>query len=119
MADPTHTNREGSSPAATRVGQGVSLEGTLRFTGDAAIEGEVRGRIEAAGTLEVARGASVAADVAVGRLVLFGVARGNVTATGSVEIHPSGQLRGDLSTPALTVHPGALFQGRCDMGRDD
>ena len=113
------TDRGGQgAKAPTRVGQGVTLEGRLRFSGNAHIEGEVRGRIESEGSLEVGQEAAVSADVHVGHLVIHGVTQGNVVAAGSVEIHSSGELRGDLTTPALTVHRGALFHGRCDMGKD-
>ena len=101
---------------STIIGQGVSLEGTLRFAGAARVEGVVSGRVESSGSLEVGEEANVAADMALGHLVLHGTACGDVTASGSVEIHSSGKLSGDLRTPALTVHPGALFRGRCDMG---
>ena len=114
--------RPPASPASgapfTRVGQGVTLEGTLRFVGGASIQGNVRGRVISAGRLEVGPEAQVFAEVDVGALVVRGVVRGNVKAAETVEIHETGELRGDLRTPALTVETGALFHGRCDMGKE-
>jgi len=104
---------------ATRIGESVTLEGTLKFKGEARVDGIVRGRIESAGRLFVGHAAEVAAQVHVGNLVLHGAIEGDVTARGAVEIHEDGELRGDLMTPALTVHPGALFFGHCDMGGDE
>ncbi len=118
QATPADTPAPDVSDPSTVIGQGVSLEGTLRFAGAACVQGVVSGRIESGGSLEVGQEALVAADMALGHLVLHGAAQGNVTASGSVEIHSSGKLKGDLRTPALTVHPGALFHGRCDMGEE-
>ena len=105
--------------ASTRIGQSVTLEGTLKFRGVARVDGIVRGRIESDGRLFVGDDAEVAAEVHVGNLILHGAIEGDVTAREAVEIHEDGELRGDLRTPALTVHTGALFFGHCDMGGDE
>jgi cytoskeletal protein CcmA (bactofilin family) len=103
----------------TRIGLSVILEGTLRFTGAAHIDGVVRGKVISKGHLEVGPDATLAAEVHVGALVLHGTIEGNVTADERVEIHADGELRGDLRTPALRVEDGALFFGHCEMGRDE
>ena len=103
----------------THVGEEVVLEGTLRFKGGARVDGIVKGRIVSEDRLEVGPEAELEAQVDVGVLVLQGAITGNVHARVSAEIHDEGELRGDLRTPALQVHRGAMFFGHCDMGGED
>ena len=117
--EPPPTPARALTGPSTRIGESVTLEGTLKFQGAARVDGIVRGRVESAGSLLVGEDAEVAAEVHVGNLILHGAIEGDVTAREAVEIHEDGELRGDLRTPALTVHPGALFFGHCDMGGEE
>jgi len=44
------------------------------------------------------------------------VVEGEVTAKERVEIHSRGNLHGNISTPALVIHEGGIFEGNCKMG---
>lgn len=100
----------------TLLGQGVTLEGKLRFQGRARIEGVFRGTIEQGDQLEVGPQALVEADISVGSLLIQGSVTGNVSARQAVEIQAGGKMRGNIKTPAFQVHRGALFTGHCEMG---
>ena len=100
----------------TVVGRQVVMEGRLGFSGRACIEGVFRGKVDRGHHLEVGTGGLLEADVAVGTLVIRGQISGNVVAEDGVEIEVGGRMRGDIRTPALQVHRGAFFNGRCDMG---
>ncbi len=103
-------------PWGTMVGPGVTMEGKLRFSGLARIDGRFQGKIDAGGRLVVGTSGEVQADVLVDTLVLEGKIVGNVVASDGVEILSGGQMRGDIKTTAIQVHRGALFNGHCEMG---
>jgi len=100
----------------TLVGQGVTLEGTLRFRSRARIDGVFHGKIAAGARLEVGADADVEATVAVDTLLIQGRISGDVDARESVEIEAGGRMKGDIRTPAFQVHRGAFFNGHCEMG---
>jgi len=51
----------------------------------------------------------------VDNFILKGRLNGNVTATKAVDLLKTGRLRGNITTPSLSVERGALFQGESKM----
>ena len=80
----------------TRLGEGTSLKGTLRFSKSLAIRGHFEGKIISEGFLFVDEGAEVKADLEVGSVIIGGTVRGNVTARGRLEMLPSGRVYGNV-----------------------
>jgi cytoskeletal protein CcmA (bactofilin family) len=39
--------------------------------------------------------------------------RGDIHATGKVELGSTSRVIGDIETPELAIQPGAVFEGRC------
>ena len=52
-----------------------------------------------------------------GVVVISGTVRGNITAERKIEIHASGRLFGNVSTPSLVIEEGVVFEGSCTMGQ--
>ncbi|MBM4320135.1 MAG: polymer-forming cytoskeletal protein, partial [Deltaproteobacteria bacterium] len=98
----------------TIIGEGVTMEGKLRFKGRARIEGVFQGTVERGDQLEVGPQAVLEADVFVGSLLIQGCVTGNVVAQEGVEIQAGGKMKGNIKTPAFQVHRGALFTGHCE-----
>ena len=103
------------------VGEGMDVEGTLRFKTLVRVDGRVKGRIESYATLVVGASGKVEADVIVGELQLFGTVRGKVAVDGKVEIHPGGRLEGELHAQAPQVHiaEGGILDGEMHMVEPD
>lgn len=99
----------------TVLGPESSFDGKLTFQGAVRIDGHFSGEIMTDDVLVVGNGAKVKAEVHVGSLVLNGEIEGNVFAKQAVEIHAPGLLRGNLTTPALTIDRGVIFEGTCHM----
>jgi hypothetical protein len=56
--------------------------------------------------------------IVIGRNVtVHGRVRGPVNGTESVEVGPTGHVIGDITSPKIVVHDGAIIQGRCQMTR--
>ncbi len=105
----------GSDKINALLGAGTEFDGKLSFKGTVRIDGKFSGQIKAQGTLIVGEEAQLTADVFVDTLVLRGEMKGNVTATSSVELLKTGRIHGNITTPALSVEKGALFQGESIM----
>jgi len=70
------------------------------------------------GILIISETAVIKGKLEVNALTLNGLIEGEVAAKERVEIHAKGKLYGNISTPALVIQDGGIFEGNCKMGRD-
>jgi cytoskeletal protein CcmA (bactofilin family) len=117
------TNRHPSSnserplaPGVTRLGSTTVLTGEIEAHEDVLVEGRVQGKITLpSGTLTVAKGARVEAEVRVRSLVLHGELKGTVRAGEKALISETAEMSGDVITPKITIANGARFSGGIRM----
>jgi cytoskeletal protein CcmA (bactofilin family) len=55
------------------------------------------------------------AGIEVGRLVVSGHVKGNITARQRVELLGPSRVSGTIRTPCIVVMEGAVFDGKCEM----
>lgn len=96
-------------------GKGLMIRGEVAGEGDVQVEGELEGKITLTGTVVIAEGARVQADVSAVEIIVAGFVRGNLSASGRVELSPTGHLVGDISTKALIVREGAAVNGSINV----
>lgn len=99
------------------LGPGTVIQGKLSFDTPVRIDGKLSGEIYSTKALVVGETGDIQADVQVSTLVIFGKVRGTVRASEKVEILKSGELLGDIITPAISIEEGARFSGSCSMGK--
>ncbi len=104
-----------SFETASLIDQYSAFEGTFRAQRDLRIEGEVKGTISCDGTLFVAEGAVVAATVDAEHINVAGDLSGEVRCRGRLQIMPSGRVRAKVSTNALVIQEGAIYEGQLEM----
>jgi cytoskeletal protein CcmA (bactofilin family) len=92
-------------------GKGLIIRGEVAGEGDVQVLGDLEGKISLTGTVVVAEGARVQADVSATEIIVAGFVRGNLMASGRVELSPTGHLVGDIYTKALIVREGAAVNG--------
>lgn len=97
------------------LGKGSEFDGKLAFEGTVRIDGNFTGEITTSDTLIVGDGARVQAEISCGAVVVHGEVIGNVKASQSVELHKPARLKGDVTTPSLTIEKGVMFEGRAQM----
>ena len=100
----------------TRLGEGMEVNGEVRFTEVLRVDAKVSGKIISdSGSLVVSEHGQAHAAIEVGFVEVFGTVEGTITAKYKVEIHSGGRVYGDIYTPILNIEPGALFDGKCHM----
>jgi cytoskeletal protein CcmA (bactofilin family) len=100
------------SPSGGAVlGSGLTVKGEVSGDGDLHILGRFEGQIGLTGTVLVGEGAEVDANIFATAIVIGGSVRGNLSATGRVEILPTGILTGTLKSGSLTAAEGASVKG--------
>jgi cytoskeletal protein CcmA (bactofilin family) len=117
--------RQSSTPLEARayLDQGSKVSGKLSFEGPARIDGQIDGEISAKDSLMIGESAVVTARIKAASIIVAGKVSGDITASQRIEIRPSAKVLGNLTSPVLVVHEGAVFEGHCAMqpegSRDD
>lgn len=92
-----------------------NVNGKLAYAGAIRIEGTFTGSIRT-GALTAGDRATITADVTCTSAVVRGKVVGNITASEHVSIEGAAQVKGDISSPSLSVEKGAMFDGVSRMG---
>jgi cytoskeletal protein CcmA (bactofilin family) len=105
----------GRGERGTVIGAQTRIQGALKGRGAVLVCGGFRGEIAVDGSLSVAPGATLEADVAVERAHVAGFVRGAMRAATSIRLESDGTIEGDLSTPIIDLRPGAVLRGRASV----
>ena len=102
----------------TTIGASLHINGEVTSQEDITIHGRVKGQIRMQeGGLLVAPSGSVDADVEGARVTIQGTLAGNVAAAERIELTPTADVSGTLTTCAIMMHEGATFNGLIDIDR--
>jgi len=109
-----------ADPRATVEGRayldsGSKISGKLSFEGAIRIDGQVDGEITAKEGLVIGETAVVTAQIKANSIIVAGKVSGDITASQRLEIRASARVIGNLTSPTLIVHEGAMFEGHCSM----
>lgn len=97
------------------LGPGSQFEGKLVFDEIVRLDGAFRGEITSRDTLIVGDSADIQAEIIVGALILSGKFKGNIKATGKVELRSPARVEGNIETPLLAVEEGVILNGTLAM----
>ncbi len=110
-SNPVEPRRENAT-----IGPSISIKGDLMGEEDLVIQGRVEGKVELKqNSVTIGKSGRAKADI-YGRLVTVeGEVEGNLYALEQVVVRSSGNVRGDISAPRVTIEDGAKFKGSIDM----
>lgn len=101
------------------LGPTASFQGNLKSEGNVRIDGYFDGSIETAGNVIVGEAAKVIADITASNVQVWGAVKGSITASGRLEILPSGRVWGEIKVTSLLIDEGGLFRGKSVMAGDE
>jgi cytoskeletal protein CcmA (bactofilin family) len=110
LDEPAPVLQRSLDPTASSRASDLQFEGTLRV--DSFVKGQLR---SLTGTLVVSESAEVEAEIHVGVAIIEGQFVGDIHATERVEIANHARVFGNIETPTLSIHPDAVFEGRCNF----
>jgi cytoskeletal protein CcmA (bactofilin family) len=100
------------------LGSSLRVKGDIHGTEDLLIDGEVEGMIQLEERkLTVGTTAKLTADINARDVVVYGYVKGNVHATGKIEIKKGGSVNGNLTTAQILIEDGADFRGSIEIDR--
>ncbi len=107
------------SPVSDRIenviGPTATFIGELKCDGGVRIDGVFQGDVETMGNVIVGETAKVAADIIGRNISISGAVKGNIKATGRLEILSTGLVWGDIDVASFLIDEGGVFSGRSEM----
>ena len=91
------------------------FSGELSFEKSLKIEGGFKGKIKSKGHLIIGENAKIRASIKAYSIVIAGEVKGNVEAFERLELLPTGKLYGNIKTKKLKMADGVIFEGSCEM----
>jgi cytoskeletal protein CcmA (bactofilin family) len=92
-------------------GPSAKLEGKFEIAQSVQIECEVGGELSVGGELLIGERGVVKANVQTVDAIVQGTYEGNMVASGTVEITPTGRVTGNIETDSLVIAKGGFFSG--------
>jgi cytoskeletal protein CcmA (bactofilin family) len=110
-----------TNPYNSLAESGSVLGPTIRFTGeltageDLVVHGQLNGSISQAPRVTVGPEGVINASIRSAHIAVEGRVDGDLVASKSVVVHASAEVRGNITAPAISIEPGAVFTGSIDM----
>jgi cytoskeletal protein CcmA (bactofilin family) len=99
-----------------RLGKTVIIRGEVKGSEDLIIDGHVEGAISLSeNRLTIGPNADVVADLSARDVLIQGRLKGNVVATGRVELRAGSAMEGDVRALRLAIEENAVFRGKVDL----
>jgi cytoskeletal protein CcmA (bactofilin family) len=103
-----------NSPA--RIGKSVVIFGEVKGSEDLIIDGHVEGTVNLSESrLTIGANANVAADLSAKDVLIMGQLKGNIVASGRVELRAGCAVEGDIKAHRLAIEDNAVFRGKVDL----
>ncbi|MGD0787174.1 MAG: polymer-forming cytoskeletal protein [Terracidiphilus sp.] len=102
--------------APARIGKTVVIFGQLQGSEDLIVDGRIEGTINLSESrLTIGPNANVAADLFAKDVLILGQLKGNVVASGRVELRAGCNVEGDVCALRFAVEDNAVFRGKVDL----
>jgi cytoskeletal protein CcmA (bactofilin family) len=107
--------RGGRGESAT-IGPSIRIKGELSGEEDLVIEGSVEGTVHLEkNNVTIGNNGRVNADIHANTITILGELRGDVTGNEKVVIRKTGNVRGNIVAPRVSLEEGAMFKGSIEM----
>lgn len=111
--------RPSPSGQGTVVGANVKLIGTLQDANDIVIHGRIEGEVISNQSISITETAYVKGPISADIVTVAGKVRGAITATGKLELLPTGKVFGSVTCKDLSIRSGAIFIGKSTMPENE
>src|SRR5690606_2659385 len=117
VAEAQAAKRAAAAPReAAVIGPSIHIDGDLRGEEDLIIEGEVNGTVQLkSNTLTIGPQGKVSADVFAHTVFVEGYMEGDLFGSERVCVRKSAQVRGNITSPRISLEDGARFKGSIEM----
>ena len=115
MQMPPSQSAVAAEPGETIIGEGATIDGTVRSERSIRVRGAVQGEIESQQQVTVEEQARVQARITAAQVMVQGEVNGSINCTGRVEIASTARVTGEVTAGRLVIQEGAFFEGSLKM----
>ncbi|MCL2294670.1 MAG: polymer-forming cytoskeletal protein [Spirochaetes bacterium] len=101
----------------TVLSEDIDFTGDLTFNKPLMVKGKFTGTIKSMSDFYVGKNAEVKAQIDANLVSVKGTVDGNINSCKRVELFSTSQVTGDITSPAIVMENGAIFNGICTMER--
>jgi cytoskeletal protein CcmA (bactofilin family) len=121
--EPSQARTESNPPRSTApsreaavIGPSIHIDGDVRGEEDLLIEGEVSGTVQLKNnSLTIGPNGKVRADVYAHSIYVDGLCEGDLYGSERVNVRKSATVRGNITSPRVSLEDGAKFKGAIEM----
>jgi len=113
-----NVNTESDSNAINIIGVGTEITGDINTNGDMRVDGVLNGNIITEGKLVVGETGKVKGEVDCKNSEVLGMIEGKIKVKELLSLNSSARIYGDMITKKLSIEPGAVFTGNCNMNEE-
>jgi len=99
----------------TLIAKSSQVEGEIKGAGEIRIEGSIKGKVDCSSAVLVDPGGTVTGEIHAETVVIAGKVIGNVFGTQKIELSPTAEVEGDITSPRILIREGATFEGQVFM----
>ena len=111
--------KENTGNAVNLLCEGTMIVGDIKTKNDIRIDGILKGKVITSGRLVVGSTAKIEGNIDCANVDVMGVVLGDVQASGTVSLKAQARLIGNIISNQLSIEPGVIFNGNCQMQRKD
>ncbi len=97
------------------ITSGTVIKGDVTASGDFRLDGKLEGNIQLNGKLVIGDSGVVNGNVLCMNANIIGTVNGNLSVKELLSLHSSARVKGDILINKLSIEPGAIFTGKCNM----
>ena len=110
------TYNEVDSQVINLIGKGTQITGDIISEGDIRIDGDLTGNLKCAGRVVVGVTGKVVGEVNCKNCEVSGFLKGKLVIEQLLTLKSSSKIQGEIKTGKLSIEPGSVFTGSCNMG---
>jgi cytoskeletal protein CcmA (bactofilin family) len=116
---PTVNQERYVSEGKTTIGQGITIEGSIRGEENLVVEGAMKGTIEMGKhNFSIGPKGRVDGEIHAQNVSINGRFKGNIEALGKVAVTKEADFNGEIKAKSFSVEDGAYFKGVVELDRE-
>ena len=99
----------------TFLGKELNIKGKIQGSDDVLIMGKHEGDLDIEAKLDIRHQASIHGNIKANVIIVGGNVQGDLTARNRLQVSRTGKIKGDMTTPQVSIKSGAVFNGKLNM----
>ena len=101
------------------IAQGTKIVGDIESTSDMRLDGVLQGNMTCQGKVVVGPQGAINGNLVCSNCDVMGSIEGNITVSDTLSLKATSVITGEIHTKVLSIEPNAVFNGTCEMKRND